>query len=191
MRTFLTSLACAALLSVISLSANAQEAGDGGGGGAGGSAFGIGAQSMLRGPGGIAITYDVGLLHFDGILFFVDTDGGGAFVAGDSLGIGGRAFYSVHQTNASDLSVGGGLGFIVEDQGPADDDHIISLEFGAKMRAFIVSNVALTAFIGAAVILDDNDGGDDEDGILIGGQQLGSVTSLGLTSGFGFTYYFH
>ncbi len=187
MRNILISAACVALLSLASRQAAAQEEG----GGRSNTAFGIGAQSMLRGPGGIAATFDIGLIHIDGIFYMVNTDGGGLFAnGGDSFGLGGRVFYSVHQTAASDLSLGGGLGITLRDQGP-QDDTLISLEGGAKMRAFIVSNVALTAFLGLSIVLDDNDGGDDEDGFVIGGQQLGSFSSLGLTSGFGFTYYFH
>ncbi len=190
MRTVLRSLACIACLTVIPASATAQE-GDGGGTSDGNRAFGLGVQSMLRGPGGIAATFDIGLMHIDAILFFVDTDGGGgAFGGGDALGLAGRAFYSVHQTNASDLGVGGGIGFTI-DKEPGDDDTIISIELGAKMRAFIVSNVALTAFLGAAIVVDDDDEGGDNGGLVLGGQQVGSFSTVGLAGGFGFTYYFN
>jgi len=153
------------------------------------SAFGLGAQSFLRGPGGVAGTFDIGLLHIDAILFLIDVEGGGLFGGDDSIGFGARMFYSVHQTDAADLGVGGGVGFIHRSV-PGDDDSIISIEMGAKIRAFIVSNVALTAFLGAAVIVDDDDEGGDEGGLLLGGQQVGFST-IGLASGFGFTYYFH
>jgi len=191
MRKTLSSIACITALTLLPAAAAAQNEGGGGGGGRANSAIGIGAQSMLRGPGGASVTFDVGLLHIDGILFFINTDGGGIFGGGDdAIGLAGRVFYSVHQTDNSDLGLGGGLGFTIQDE-PMDDDTIISLEAGAKMRAFIVSNVALTAFVGIAIVLDDDDGGDDEDGIVFGGQQMGSFSSIGLTSGFGFTYYFN
>jgi hypothetical protein len=195
----LIALTFAAALAAVPAAASAQEMGGGGqavGGGGGGSsrsnnAFGLGVQSMLRGPGGLAATYDVGLVHVDGIFFFVDTDGG-VFGGGDAFGAAVRAFYSLHQSNASDFGLGGGLGITIEDEG-ADDDTLLSLEFGAKVRIFVVNNVALTAFLGLGVVVDTEDdaGNDDEDAFVLGGQQVGAFGGVGVLSGFGFTYYFN
>ena len=44
------------------------------GGGATGSSFGLGAQSFLRGPGGVSGTMDFGLIHVDLIVFLFDVD---------------------------------------------------------------------------------------------------------------------
>ena len=80
-------------------------------------------------------------------------------------------------------------GFILDDA-PGDDDTIINLELGGKVRAFIVQNVALTAFVGLAVVIDTEESNGDQDGVIFGGQQVG-LSTIGLTSGFGFTYYFN
>ena len=177
-------IALAAILSLTTLAApqeaRAQEKN---------SAFGVGVQALLTGPAGPSLTYDVGLLHFDFLTFFET-------LGQDTFALGARGFYSVHQTERSDLSLGGGIGFTFEEDdggggGDDDDDVDFSVEFGAKMRMFVVPNVAITAFMGLAVVIDDdgNGGGgnvftffQEEDGIVLGGQ---------FNALFGFTYYFH
>jgi hypothetical protein len=149
---------------------------DSGGGGGGGSAFGIGAQAMLTGPVGASITYDVGMLHFDGIFYFET-------LGEDNFGAGGRIWYSLHQGSQSDFSLGGGAGINFND----DEDDDIHIEGGAKVRIFLVPNVALSAMVGVAVIIDSGEG----DGIVASGQtEDAAFRGAGVNGGFGFTYYF-
>ena len=106
-KTTLLAAAAAALTLAAPGTAAAQDDG-GGGGGRSNFAFGLGAQAMLAGPAGAAATFDIGLVHIDTILFFVDSDS--AFGADDAFGLGVRGFFSLHQTKSADFGLGGGLG---------------------------------------------------------------------------------
>jgi hypothetical protein len=171
MKNYLALLVIATSLTLISPALAQDE----GGGGSGGSAFGIGAQAMLVGPAGASLTYDFGRMHADG-LFYMETLGN------DVYGFGGRLWLTVHEGSNSDLSVGGGAGIIsIENQ----DDSIINIEGGAKVRIFVVPNVALSAVVGLGVLIDA-----PGDGIVITGQTTGNNQGLGFNAGFGFTYYF-
>ncbi len=121
----------------------------------------------LAGP---TVTYQTPKWHIDGIISYGDND----FLT--TLGLGGRFFYELHSTQASDLSVGGGLGFMNVDFGD-DSDTAILIEAGGKLRAFLAPSVAVNASVGIGYIT----GLGDQDFILFGGQLLGTI---------GITYFF-
>lgn len=141
-----------------------------------GRGLGVGATVMLSGPGGLQIAYDAGAWHLEGLI--------GASDQGENddtdLNAGARFWFHVHQTSSADFSVGGGVGFLLDGRrGPGDageDQTSVHIDAGAQIRAFIVSNVALsgTAGIGLAA--------GDKEGWLLSGQLL---------AGMGVTYYFH
>jgi hypothetical protein len=145
------------------------------------SGIGVGVQAMLPAFGdGIAVgedifvdvpplagptvTYQTQQFHIDGILSYGDND------ATTTLGLGGRFFYELHSTQASDLSVGGGLGFLNIDFGD-DSDTAILFEAGGKIRAFLAPSVAFNASVGLGYI----SGFGEQDLILFGGQLLGTI----------------
>lgn len=121
----------------------------------------------LAGP---AVTYQTPQFHIDGILSYGDND------ALTTLGLGGRFYYELHSTQASDLSVGGGLGFLNIDFGDESDTAIL-FEAGGKIRAFLAPSVAFNASVGLGYI----SGLGEQDLILFGGQLLGTI---------GITYFF-
>jgi hypothetical protein len=153
--TFAAVLGSAAL----SRSASAQE----GAGGARG--VGVGVQEMLRGGRGLSVAYDGGPFHIDGHLGA--SDFGGA--RGTNFTIGARGWFHLHQTGASDFSIGGGLGFV---NNQAGDQDVLSIEAGMLLRVFLVSNVAVGAFGGIAVVPHD----DRNDGFVLNGQLLGGLS---------------
>ena len=145
------------------------------------SGIGVGVQAMLADFGGgievlpdvfvdipalagPTVTYQTPKFHIDGILAYADND------ATTALGLGGRFFYELHSTQASDLSVGGGLGFLNVDFGD-DSDTAILFEAGGKIRAFLAPSVAFNASVGLGYI----SGFGEQDLILFGGQLLGTI----------------
>ena len=165
----------------------AAQAESGGAGGSEATGLGIGVQSMLGtatipvfvapgmttdfnlGVAGPAVTYQTPQFHIDGILNFGSGDDT------TTVGLGGRFFYELHSTQASDLSIGGGLGFfhINVDNDPGDDtsETLIQFEVGAKIRAFLAPSVAFNASVGLGYI----SGFGEQDLILFGGQLLGTI----------------
>ena len=139
-----------------------------------GTAFGVGIHGMLTGPFGPAIVYNMSLFHIEGLIAF---ESNGA----TNLAVGGRFWFHVHQTAASTLSLGGGLGFTSTESEPippetrSDDQTNILLEGGAQIRFFPVSNVAISASAGLAILSGDAD--------------LFALTGQ-LTGGAGLTYFF-
>jgi hypothetical protein len=121
----------------------------------------------LAGP---TVTYQTQKFHIDGILSYGDND------AITALGVGGRFYYELHSTQASDLSVGGGIGFMNVDFGD-NSDTAIHFEAGGKIRAFLAPSVAVNASLGLGYI----SGLADRDYILFGGQLVGAI---------GITYFF-
>lgn len=137
--------------------------------------FGIGGQSMLTGPSGASLTVDIDKLQIDGIVY-AETLGN------DTFGGAVRLWYRVHEGESSDLSVGGGIGFYLAEGVDNDSWHI---EGGAKLRAFVVPNVALSGVLGLSIVqADDFDPLYGDGGIIIDGQ------SIGLNAGLGVTYFF-
>jgi hypothetical protein len=136
---------------------------------AGGSkgSVGVGADFQLSDLGGVSVVYDGGTYHVGGFLGY--SDGGGN--DDTDVEIGGRFFYHVHSTAMSDFGVGGSLGFgLFGDRSrQVDDDRSeVFFEPSAQIRAFVVSNVALSFTAGISV------GTGDADGAGIGGQAVGA-----------------
>lgn len=132
---------------------------------AGRSGFGIGIAAMLSGPVGPSITYDARAWHIDAI--FAATDLGNS-----TIQAGGRFYYVVNRSDEADFSVGAGVGLVAQNNGP----DLLHVEGGAKIRAFIVSNVALSATLGMALIF--------------GGGETNFDTPAQLQGMFGITYFF-
>ena len=147
--------------------------------------LGVGVQAMLVSdlevetvPGtfvsfptiaGPSVVYQTPKFHIDGILAYGDVED---FT---TLAIGGRFYYELHSTQASDLSIGGGLGLINISVGD-ESDTSFQLEAGGKIRAFLAPSVAINAALGLGYITND-----DFDYVIFGGQLIGSV---------GLTYFF-
>src|SRR5690606_10157338 len=118
----------------------------------------------LRGIGGPAVVYQAPNFHVDGIVHFSSN-------GATSLGVGGRFFYELHSTQASDLSIGGGLGFLNVEVGD-DSETAIHFEVGAKIRAFLAPSVAVNASVGFGFISGDF---FEDDPLFLTGQLLGTV----------------
>ena len=132
-----------------SASAEVSASGEMAGGGAGGG-FGVGVQAMLEGPFGVAVLYDPGAWHVEGILGFYSN-------GETALALGGRFYYHLHSSTAADFSLGGGLGLVTIDNDADDSITNIHLEAGGQVRTFVVPNVALSASLGLAVVAGDGD----------------------------------
>jgi hypothetical protein len=139
--------------------------------------LGVGAASMLRGPSGLNVVFDGGRWHADAILGIAGDDGAGpGFGGGTVIDLGARGWFHLHNSSNADFSLGGGLGFqLLDPDGPAESINFISIDIGAQIRAFVTSNVALSAFAGLAVLAGD------ADGFALDGQPVGAL---------GLTYYF-
>ena len=141
-----------------------------------GSSIGVGIESPLTtGATTGAFVYDAGSFHIDALFGFATVEN-----AADTVVIGGRGWYAVHETARSDFSVGGGLELLYTNfDGPGDDDDVsIGLELGAKIRAFLTTNVAIHGVVGIAVVVGD----ETADSFRLTGQ---------LTGGLGLTYFFN
>jgi hypothetical protein len=137
----------------------------------GGHGLGVGYAAMLTGPAGLSLAYDFGRFHVDSL---IDISSNG----GTDLAIAGRGWLHLHSTGAADFSVGGGLG--LTKSSPGDDDlSVVHIELGVLIRAFLVSNVAVSAFGGLGIRSGDVGGADDWE---LDAQPLGGI---------GLTYYFH
>jgi hypothetical protein len=122
-------------------------------------AIGVGVSGMLvTGPGfanqfaGPTVVFQTPVFHIEGMLTFSDNDADGT-----DMGIGGRFWYALSQTSRSDFSIGGGLALLIDDTPGGDDETDIEINVGAQIRAFIVSNVALSATLGFGVVVTDGD----------------------------------
>jgi hypothetical protein len=128
---------------------------------AGGSpgSLGVGAEFTLLGMGGASINFDQGDFHVGGFLGIYDDDAGPNDI--DIVEVGARFFYHLHSTAMSDFSIGGQIGFRQMSIEDADDDTDFTIDLGAQIRAFVASNVAISATIGIGVFSDNDDGGND------------------------------
>jgi hypothetical protein len=148
-----------------------------------GTGIGVGVQAMqghgqvFVGPGfgpiglvGPSVVYQTPDYHIDGILAF-SSNGARTF------GVGGRFFYELHSTQASDLSIGGGIGILNVDPPLGDSSTSIHFEIGGKIRAFLAPAVAVSASVGFGFVSDP----DGDDPLFLTGQLLGTV---------GVTYFF-
>lgn len=139
-------------------------------------AIGVGAETDIAARvGGLSVNYNTESFHVGGMLGFADiadtTDT-------SSFTIGGRGYYHIASTSASDFGLGGGLYLRhTKFDLPGDDDTTdeLVLDLGFQIRAFITNEVALS-FSGGI-----NIGAADADGVILGGS---------LTGGAGVHYYF-
>ena len=138
-----------------------------------GGGIGVGVEATLTGLAGAALVYDAGTFRIDGVLGFASRGDTDFFLAG-------RFWYVLHTGDNSDFAIGGGLGIVDDDNGGPmgdNDDIDIHIEAGAQIRAFLTSNVALSAAGGFGFILDEGD-----DFLGFGGQLMGTM---------GMTYFFN
>ena len=101
--------------------------------------IGVGAELQLSNLGGVSVNYDAGKFHLGGFLGFDDPAG----ADNDVIDIGGRFFYHVASTAMSDFGIGGGLGIQSANSAGGRSTNLF-LEPSFQIRAFVVSNVALS-----------------------------------------------
>jgi hypothetical protein len=143
-----------------------------------GTGLGVGVEGMLiGGPAGLSVAYDGGPWHADGLLGVYKSATG---VKAD-LDLGAQFWYHLHNGANSDFSLGGGLGF--QHLGQPDADVVV-IELGGQIRAFIASNVALSATLGFAIAAVDRHA-FGLGGQLIAGQSMAPFAGVGLH------YYFY
>lgn len=141
----------------------------------GGHGLGLGITQMSHSGlpflGGLQIAYDPGAWHLEGL--FGITDPGGS--NDNDIRVGARFWYHLHAMSAADFSIGGGVGYRKLGTDNENNDDLVEVEAGAHIRAFITSNVAVSASAGLLIATADYDG------FALGGNLLG---------GLGLTYYF-
>jgi hypothetical protein len=144
------------------------------------SAMGIGAETILNAS--LSTTFDIGAatfhyeapkFHIDGLLLFLNV----ADVS-TSFGLGGRFFYTLHKGDRADFNLGGGLIILNTDPEVGNSSTDAHVEFAAKIRVWLTSNVAIHSLVGLSILLADNDGGafgGNEDTFGLFGQLNGAV----------------
>jgi hypothetical protein len=155
-----------ALVVFFSRSSSAQNA-------TGKSGIGVGAEATTTGIVGGTFVYDAGMFHLDALF-------GAALDKNDTdLALAARFFFPLHHGQAADFSIGPGVGLVhgQHDATPPamgrNSSNQFHLEGAVQIRAFIVSNVALSASTGLGVVVEK-----DNNHAIIGGQ-VGA--SLGIT----------
>jgi hypothetical protein len=144
-----------------------------------GIGLGVGAEGMLfGGPSGLSVAYDAGPWHIDTLLGLEKLGG-----VRSTFNLGGRFWYHLHNTANADFSVGGGLGYRHSPAGAGSADSLY-IELGAQLRAFLTSNVALSASLGLSIATVD------AEGYGIGGQVFSGQEPFG-GAGIGLHYYFY
>jgi hypothetical protein len=136
--------------------------------------FGAGAEATTTGIVGGTFVYDASLFHIDALL-------GGSFASNVSqVAVAGRLFFPLHRGPAADFSIGPGIGLVrttrTPDGNPAPpsvSNNAVHLEGALQIRAFVVSNVALSASAGVGAVFTNGN-----NSAVIGGQ-VGA--SLGIT----------
>lgn len=137
---------------------------------------GLGAEYQLSGIGGLSLTYDGGIFHAGGAISFADPPG----ADNTDFQIEGRFYYHVHHSAFADFGIGGSLGIQSLGNGPMVDRSLnVFLQPGFEIRAFLSSNVALSASGGIVIGLAD------ADGVAITGQNFGAAGGVGIH------YYFY
>jgi len=124
-----------------------------------GNGLGVGAEATVGtgtiAGGGATVVYDLELMYIEGSLAFEAGDGP------DAVNLGAAFYYKLAATEASDFSVGGGAALLFVDPdgggpfGGGDADLGVALHLGAKIRAFLVANVAVQVGLGLSVLIDD------------------------------------
>jgi hypothetical protein len=116
------------------------------------NSIGVGAEFQINGTGGLSINYDAGKFHAGGFFGYSDLEGPN----NSTVDIGGRFFFHLASTASSDFSLGGSLGIRNANDVPNSPTNSnrhtdVFLEPSFQIRAFIVSNVALS-FSGGIII---------------------------------------
>jgi hypothetical protein len=148
---------------------------------AGGQAgsIGVGAEYQLSGTGGVSMIYDAGLFHIGGALGFDDPAGPN----NTTFSLDGEFYYHVHHSAFADFSIGGSLGVASVPaptmMAPTARATDVYLQPGFQIRAFLSSNVALSASAGIVI------GVVDASGVTISGQNVGAAGGVGIH------YYFY
>lgn len=146
---------------------------------AGGQAgsIGVGTEYTLSGIGGVSVNYDAGQFHVGGSLGYADRAG----PDNSQFLIAGRFFYHVHHSAFADFSLGGQIGLDSAPPAMPNGKRATNLfiEPGFEIRAFLSSNVALSANGGFII------GTADASEFDIGG------STTGVAGGFGIHYYFY
>jgi hypothetical protein len=140
---------------------------------AGKNGIGVGAEATTTGIVGGTFVYDAGMFHLDALV--------GAEVDKNdtNLAIAGRFFFPLHHSQAADFSIGPGVGLVhgQHDAPPpatgTNSTNQFHLEGALQIRAFVVSNVALSASTGLGLVVENGN-----NRAIIGGQ-VGA--SLGIT----------
>lgn len=143
--------------------------------------FGIGAQTELISPdvgiSSVLLAFDAGRLQYEASLGFgIFERGANALQSTNVYGIATRLYFVVHRTARADFSVGAGVGFSLLDESGAGLHQAWTVLAGAKVRIFVVPNVAIVGALGAGALFREQGSG-----LLIGARPLGSA---------GFVYYF-
>lgn len=143
------------------------------------NSIGVGAELQVSGVGGLSINYDAGRFHAGGFFGYFDPAGGN----NSTVDVGGRFFFHVASTATSDFSLGGSLGLEnANDANNPNNRHTdVFIEPSFQIRAFIVSNVALSFTGGIVIGILNNDSRELD---------LTSNTSGRLTGMAGIHYYF-
>jgi hypothetical protein len=122
--------------------------------------LGVGAEGTIgsgaiTGGGGPTVVYDLENIFIEGGLAFVAGD-----LVDDAVTLGAACYYKLATTEASDFSLGGGAALLFEETGGpfgGDANLAFSIVLGAKIRAFLVTNVALQVGLGLNILIDDPD----------------------------------
>ena len=145
-----------------------------------GRGFSVGATAATLGQefgtGALTLSYDLNPLQFELYTGFV-THGTSFIEDGSEYGIAGgiRAYYAVHATDNADFSLGLGVGggrIKIN-----DGANFMTGQAGARVRIFLVDNVALMGEIGLSALVQE-------------GEDL-LVLSPNLIGGAGLIYYFN
>jgi hypothetical protein len=133
----------------------------------------VGAEATTTGIVGGTFVYDAAVFHLDALF-------GARLTKNDTdLAVAARFFFPLHHGQAADFSIGPGVGFVhgQHDAPPPatgrNSNNQLHLEGALQIRAFVVSNVALSASAGLGVVIDNGN-----NTAIIGGQ-VGA--SLGIT----------
>jgi hypothetical protein len=143
--------------------------------------FGIGAQVELISPNfGISAAvaaYDVGWSEWEvSVGLGIFEQGQNALQPKNVYGLGLRVYFPVHRAERADFSLGGGVAINLLDDPNTGLSTATAVVLGAKIRIFVVPNVALVGTLGAGALFQNQGSA-----LIVGARPLGSA---------GFTYYF-
>ncbi len=148
--------------------------------------IGVGVSHTLAGFNTGEFVYDAGKFHIEALLGFASQPQNAGQNDITLFGLGGRFWYSVHQTTSSDFNVGAGM--LIESRSAGRSNTDVDLEIGGQIRAFLVPNVAFTAELG--VVFANNDDVGIAQGLFGGNMSNNGYVALGATAGLGLQYFF-